>query len=239
MLQVQEQFSTALVLSSRGSLSRDATVSSLTDISDLNNAMGMQVLIQDSAPVQAPDMLDQLDQSQGIGESEEKELRQLENWVQTPEDIKREYIHQDQKAPLELGDEPAPNDGSATTPADKGEAPVPNVLPPDEGSTLPPDEPVQLEGTVNDDPGAVPVEAPPPPPEESAASSAKSTDELLDPKSDAPPASAPKSLPAKKDSDEFQLDEPVDEGKLPADSLKVSDPPNAIVPDDATSVLPP
>jgi hypothetical protein len=115
VLEASEQFSTAIVLNTRGNLTSDSKLTSLTDVSDLDNQAGMQVLIQSESPVLSTDALDQLDQTQDLGENEQKELRQLENWSQVPEEIKREYIHSDAKKLNDLGSEVAPNDGSGST----------------------------------------------------------------------------------------------------------------------------
>ena len=134
VIRAGKRFSTALILKGRGSIKDGDEAVALTDLTDFNRNLGIQTLIQDASTRSGPDELDTLDQTDGLGEKEDHELHQLENWNKqessTPpqpaptsdnssslnpaldEEIKREKIHPDQKNITDVGNEPAPNDGS-------------------------------------------------------------------------------------------------------------------------------
>ena len=128
ILEVKDQFSTAIILQSRSILHADDLVLSLMDLRDFQKNPGMQTYIQDYDYTTHLDDLDQLDDSQGLGEKEDHELRQLEKV--DPNEFKG--------APA-LGDEAAPND-QLDKPADTKAPPTATV--PD-NSVL--DEPIKTE----------------------------------------------------------------------------------------------
>ena len=99
ILDVKDQFSTAIILQSRSILHQNDLVLSLIDLRDFQKNSGMQTFIQDNEPGTPLDNLDQLDDSQGLGEKEDQELRQLEK-----------VDPKTYEGAPELGDEPAPND---------------------------------------------------------------------------------------------------------------------------------
>ncbi len=130
VLDVQDRFSTAIVVTGRSFIKEGDEVVALTDLTDFNRNFGMQTVIQDAGSKPSPDELDQLDQSDGLGEKEDRELHQLEGWNKmessTPpqsasegtnpavnDEIQRANIHSGQKALHEIGEEAAPNDGSS------------------------------------------------------------------------------------------------------------------------------
>jgi|GEM_PF-2449484 len=148
VLSVQDRFSTAIVLHSRDAMRMNDEVVALTDLSDFDKNMGMQTFVQDHG-AQNLDDLDLMDNTQGLGEKEDHELRQLENWSNpAPEgslqpaidndEIKRENLNPNSNS-VDIGREPAPNDGS-TQPLNQDLPPntdpgAPNTAP-DTGTTI-------------------------------------------------------------------------------------------------------
>lgn len=134
VLDVKDQFSTAIILQSRSIMRADDLVLSLMDLKDFQKNAGMQTFIQDYDYTTPLDDLDQLDDSQGLGEKEDQELRQLEKVDPT--------LYQG--AP-ELGNEAAPNDQvdksiNTTPPESPTTAPAPVDSELDESTLAPPAE---------------------------------------------------------------------------------------------------
>jgi len=171
VLNVQDRFSVAIVLHSRNSMRMNDEVVALTDLSDFQKNMGMQTFVQDHG-AQNLDDLDLMDNTQGLGEKEDHELRQLENWSNpAPEgslqpaidgdEIKREDLNPNSNS-VDIGKEPAPNDGSTQPPpsADPG-APTtaPDIGTTIEGTEQTPEVPAIPSDTTNE---ATPPEVSPP-----------------------------------------------------------------------------
>ncbi len=181
ILDVQEKFSTALIIRSHSAVHQGDEVISLTDLSDFNKNTGMQSLIQDSVRPHSLDDLDKMDDTEGLGEKENTELHQLENWNRPDSgsldsnEIRKLEIHKNSHV-TELGNEPAPNDGSGG-----GKAP-PETAPP----TAAPNEPPPAAppaGDVAPPPAEPPAEQPAPP----SAPAEKAPDALAPPSDALPP----------------------------------------------------
>jgi hypothetical protein len=140
IIDAKDQFSTAYVITNRTILHPEDQVLSLMDLRDFGKHAGMQVFIQNDGQGTPLDELDQMDDSQGLGEKENQELRQLEkvdpNQVNTPAVIGNEPSPNDQaEAPVNAAPEvpTAPVDADAPVdaeaPADSA-APVDNVTEP-------------------------------------------------------------------------------------------------------------
>lgn len=127
VLDVKDQFSTAIILNSRSIMRPNDLVLSLMDLKDFQKNSTMQTFIQDYDYTAPLDTLDQLDDSQGLGEKEDQELRQLEKADPN------EY----QGAPP-LGEEAAPNDQTGEAPAKKKQPTAPvETVPTDESLDIP------------------------------------------------------------------------------------------------------
>jgi LysM repeat protein len=133
VLSSQEQFSIAIVIHSRSGVHDEDEVIGLTDLRDFDRNQGLQTVLQEHAPDPGMDELDRLDSTEGIGEKESQELRQLETWSkQTPsegtgllvDDVKREFLNPSRASAPEMGDEAAPNDQS-----DQPVSPPPQTVP--------------------------------------------------------------------------------------------------------------
>ncbi len=163
VLDVKDQFSTAIIIQSRSILHADDLVLSLMDLKDFQKNTGMQTFIQDYDYTTPLDDLDQLDDSQGLGEKEDQELRQLE----------KVDPNAYQGAP-ELGNEAAPNDqvdkSVNAMPGTPSTAPAPEDATLDDSSLAPPAETTE------------PVEAP---------AETKATNPAMDNDLDAIPPSEP------------------------------------------------
>lgn len=137
VLDVKDQFSTAIIIHSRSILHADDLVLSLMDLKDFQKNAGMQTFIQDYDYTTPLDDLDQLDDSQGLGEKEDQELRQLEKVDPAM-----------YEGTSELGSEPAPNDQLDKS-NNKGEVPesAPDPADPtlDDPSLAPPSESIDQE----------------------------------------------------------------------------------------------
>ncbi|NDG83553.1 MAG: LysM peptidoglycan-binding domain-containing protein, partial [Proteobacteria bacterium] len=120
VLSSQEQFSIAIVLHSRSGVHNEDEVVGLTDLRDFNKNQGLQSVLQEHAADAGMDELDRLDTTEGVGEKEYRELRQLETWSkQSPSEgtgnqaeIKREVLNPAKESAPEIGEESAPNDQS-------------------------------------------------------------------------------------------------------------------------------
>ncbi len=124
VLNAGEQFSIAMILQSRSGIRNEDELVGLIDLKDFDRNQGLQSVLQDHA---APTMddLDLLDNTDGLGEKEIEELKQLESWSkQTPsegtgaglpvEEFKREIVTPNPKTAPSIGEEVAPNDASGT-----------------------------------------------------------------------------------------------------------------------------
>jgi hypothetical protein len=78
VLNVKDKFSTALILQSRSPISQGDEVVSLTDISDFLHSNGLQINGAEEPDETPANELDQYEDSEGLGEKEDQELRQLE-----------------------------------------------------------------------------------------------------------------------------------------------------------------
>jgi hypothetical protein len=149
VIDVQDKFSSAIVVREQETIPANSEVVALTDLSDYGKSKGMQSLIQDAGPPATIDDLDRLDNSQGLGSQEDKDLRQLEKWNKPTfgnggsssdsgsgtEDIQKMNAHP-ATATVGIGDEVAPNDGSTvhSTPATAGGESIEKIVP----TTTPP-----------------------------------------------------------------------------------------------------
>lgn len=162
VLQAQDKFSVAIVLRSRSNMRPNDEVVALTDLSDFDKNSGLQTLIQDRGTGNTLDDLDRMDETQGLGEKEDRELRQLENYTAPSpegtlepvspavnEEIKVEGRSQNDLG-TDLGAEPAPNDGSNLAPP----PPTANDLPAEPSA----EPPVDIQSSTGDNPTS---EAPP------------------------------------------------------------------------------
>ena len=160
VLSSQEQFSIAIVIHSRSGVHDEDEVVGLTDLRDFDRNQGLQTVLQEHAPEPGMDELDRLDSTEGIGDKEFQELRQLETWSkQTPsegtglkaDDIKREILNPSKNSAPEMGDENAPNDLS-----DHPVSPPPQTVPEPTPTPTP-------EATPEATPSATPAEPAPEP----------------------------------------------------------------------------
>jgi hypothetical protein len=181
VIDVKDKFSSAVITSSRNLIHPNDDLVSLSDLSNYGRHSGMEVGLQDKpdGKTDGVDELDRLDQGEGLGEKENHELRQLENFskpepgatLQTPtsaenanDEIKKEEVrHADQQPSVIIGNEAAPNDGSdkKTAPG----TPPPETAPAPNDPTSPPKQDAVLDSTT---PSATPAptpEAPTLPPE--------------------------------------------------------------------------
>ena len=180
VLDVQDRFAIAIVINSRSGVHADDEVVALTDLKDFDRNQGLQGIIQDRAKPASMDDLDRLDSSDGIGEKENRDLRQLEIWSKSnpsagtgagvPEDeIKKETLKPANPSP-ELGNETAPNDQSNAPKGDSPQtapaAPTPESAPapaePPAGEAPPPEAMPSTSPPA--EPIASPTPAPPPSP---------------------------------------------------------------------------
>jgi hypothetical protein len=125
VLEAFDRFSVAMVVNCRTPLKTGAKLVSLTDLKDFNRHQGMQTVLQDNAPKSEVNELDRLDSSDGLGEKEKQDLKQLEKWTRPVpsdslapapelEDIQKVDLNPGKK-PTTIGQESAPNDGSDKT----------------------------------------------------------------------------------------------------------------------------
>ncbi|MBU6153703.1 MAG: LysM peptidoglycan-binding domain-containing protein [Bdellovibrionales bacterium] len=156
VIQAQEQFSTGLILQSRSGIRDEDELVGLIDLKDFDRNQGLQSVIQDHAASSTVDDLDLLDNTEGLGEKEIEELRQLESWSkQIPsegtgagipeEDVQMEMLNSKSSPVSGIGEEPAPNDASGTgTPGAPTSAPppAPEPTPEPESGNKPQTEPV-------------------------------------------------------------------------------------------------
>lgn len=85
VVQVSEEFSTGLIISSLSPVTQNSSVVLLTDISDLLKNKGFRERSTDEKQRDDElDELDKLDRGGGLGKDEERELRQLEKWEGNP-----------------------------------------------------------------------------------------------------------------------------------------------------------
>lgn len=114
----------AVILNGRNAIRYGDEAISITDLTDLRHN-GLQTTLQDHEKIDNIDALDELDNSEGLGERENHELKQLEKWskpkpapslipetVTDPDEIKKIDVHENSAHPAELGQELAPNDGT-------------------------------------------------------------------------------------------------------------------------------
>ena len=124
VLYVLDKFSIAIITNARGNVHYGDELVSLTDLRDYEKNQGLQTVLQDTNKPTSVDDLDQLDNSEGLGEKENHDLRQLEKWAKpapeaslpsndSSDDIQRIETHDHPKQVYEIGKEPAPNDGSS------------------------------------------------------------------------------------------------------------------------------
>ena len=202
VLDVQEKFSTAIILNTKNYVADGSEIISLTDLAGLKINYGLQSTIQDKTDSKSLDELDKLDNNEGLGDKENSELRQLEHYKKAVpgggnDDIEKENLHP-QNPSAGPGEETAPNDGS-----NKREKPVGGEGVPDKDALPPSPEGAPPEtfktGTVppaNGEPTPAPTQdhsdKPDPnivaPPPDAPKSDAPKTDA---PKTGGPPASAP------------------------------------------------
>jgi hypothetical protein len=183
ILSVQDKFSVAIITDARGNVHYGDDLVALTDLADYEKNQGIQTILQDVNKPTSVDELDQMDHTDGLGDKENHDLRQLEKWANpTPEaslpsaepttnpedDVQRIETHDHAKQIYEIGKEPAPNDGSskpqtAPTPApDNSSLDAPSAAP-----VTPP--PVMVAPAAPLPESTPPPETlPPPPPPEAA-----------------------------------------------------------------------
>lgn len=165
VLSVQDQFSVAIVLKSRSGIRNGAEVVSLTDLKDYEHNQGLEGVIQDRPNENKLNELDLFDRTDGLGEKEDKDLKQLEDWKKPeaspgagpglpPEDIKKERITPESAPAPDLGSEKAPNDQSGNLQPEPAPTPEPS---PSTGTS--PEE------TPETAPETAPEPQPTPPPE--------------------------------------------------------------------------
>ena len=189
VLRSQEQFSIALILQSRSGIRHEDELVGLIDLKDFNRNQGLQSVLQDHASTSSVDDLDVLDNTEGLGDKEIDELKQLEAWSkQTPsegtgsgipeEDVKMEVLNPGMNPGSGIGDESAPNDASGT-----GIPGAPTTAPELKADSTP------------QNPGA-PSETPTPAPVIPAPGEAPKSEGEIQPESVAPPPSIDSALDA-------------------------------------------
>ena len=153
VLSAQDMFSIAIVLQSRSGLRNGTEVVALTDLKDLGRNQGLEGVLQD-LPNETPlNELDLLDRTNGLGEKEDQDLRQLEKWKKPEaspgvgpglyqEDIQKEIINPVETPAPDLGSEVAPNDGSGDLPPAPTPSPAPAETPETAPETPPGEEPL-------------------------------------------------------------------------------------------------
>jgi hypothetical protein len=176
VLSSQAQFSTAIVVHSRSGIHADDEVVGLADLKDYDRNMGLQSVLQEHSKEIEMDALDRLDQGDGIGEKENEELRQLENWSKhapsegtggIEDEIKKESTRPGGPKPFEVGSEPAPNDQSA-----EPLKPTPATAP---ESTKPADSESKVEPKAETKPEPSPAATPSPEPTQETSPSPEPT----------------------------------------------------------------
>jgi hypothetical protein len=213
VLSVQDKFSVAMITDARGNVHYGDDLVALTDLTDYEKNQGIQTILQDVNKPTSVDELDQMDHSDGLGDKENHDLRQLEKWANpTPEaslpsadpstnpedDVQRIETHDHAKQTYEIGKEPAPNDGSskpqtAPTPApDNSSLDAPYTAP----VSPPPVAPVP-ESTPP------PENLPPPPPPEASPSAVTPA-----PQTDSTPPPPPAGMDAAPTSDSSGVQAP-------------------------------
>ncbi len=137
VLEANERYSSALVLSVQHPLTQGAELVALTDLKDFRSPTRLQSLIQDRNPVKTMDDLDQVDPGQTVGEQEASELLQLET---LESEIQRVAPKNSNALPVDP--DLAPDDGTTSSKTEilKGKTEeFPELLPPEEA---PPVDPV-------------------------------------------------------------------------------------------------
>ena len=127
VLSTLDKFSVAVIVHSKRLLGFGDDLVALTDLKDFEKNQGLQTLIQDTQKPLSVDDLDKLDANDGLGEKENRDLRQLENWSKPVPDtavpnstslipadeILKVETHDHPRKSFDIGKEPAPNDGTA------------------------------------------------------------------------------------------------------------------------------
>jgi hypothetical protein len=190
VLSAQEQFSIGMILQSRSGIRHEDELVGLIDLKDFDRNQGLQSVIQDHATPTMDD-LDLLDNTDGLGEKEIQELKQLESWSkQSPsagtgaglpeEEFKREVVTPNPKTAPEIGEEVAPDDKSGT-----GIPSTPPTAPETEPKEPAKTEPAKSEPALKETPSDVPKPAPSPTPQ---------NENEIQPESVAPPPSIDSAL---------------------------------------------
>jgi hypothetical protein len=149
VLSVQDQFSVAMVIQSRAGIRNGTEVVSITDLKDFERNQGLEGIIQDRPKETRLNDLDSFDRTDGLGEKESQDLKQLENWKKpeaapgpgpglSPEDVKKERVTPESSPPPDLGAETAPDDGSGNLEPSPPPAPAPEGTPETAPEPLPP-----------------------------------------------------------------------------------------------------
>ena len=166
LLNVLDKFSIGIILKSHSVAHFGDELTALTDLKDFERNQGLQSVLQDSSAPGTVDELDQMDTTDGLGEKENQDLRQLEKWSKpvpnaqpgpetnsnrSDDEIQRVDTHDHPTPPIEIGNEPAPDDGTSAHPqtapnVGSSEAPIESVPAPPAPDSLP----------------AAPADAPPP-----------------------------------------------------------------------------
>jgi hypothetical protein len=146
VVQVADTFSAAIVLSSFMTVSEDAPVTLLMDVSELRKRYGFGEVL--SGQKQKTNELDELDGVGGnLGPDERRELEQLERWKGNPEgQPPSEQPPADQPLPaapspdgLPAAEEPQmPSPEALTSPAADLPPPAPDTMPPPPETANPP-----------------------------------------------------------------------------------------------------
>lgn len=143
VVNVSEKFSTCYVLSSANYIVEGTPATLLTDVSDLQKVDPDRRRIETKNGLNANDELDRLDNGEGLGDDERRELRQLEIYKNEPETNNPEALpmpeaqenqEKNQEAP------PAPEAAPPVTAPPPPEEPAPPPPPATEG--VPPQEQV-------------------------------------------------------------------------------------------------
>ncbi len=152
VLSVLDKFSVGIILKSHSISHYGDDLTALTDLSDFERNQGLQTILQDGTIAPTVDDLDKMDTTEGLGDKENQDLRQLEKWSQPVPDtlpaptsdendeIQRLDTRSDHKNVVEIGNEVAPNDGTSSKPQTAPDPAVDEAAP-QVGDTAPAPEP--------------------------------------------------------------------------------------------------
>jgi LysM repeat protein len=170
------QFSTGLILRSRDPIEKDDFGVLMTDISDLERKHSDASTEGQSAEDKELDELDALDRQsgEGLGRKERQEIKQLEQWDKTKDELQNEPATPSDTTPVETAPAdqatPAPDAGAPTGDQQVPSDPALDAMPPAESQSGQPSSAEPVDPNVENsapiyDPAAPPEQLGPPPQE--------------------------------------------------------------------------